>query len=281
MAKNFQNHKTLATERFVASGGKMPNGRCTFPENFTLHVCREGVSGHFRCSNGLVNWLHYEVDSGRYIAFNTVAFDQHKLITHGDYQYTLFWDAERHLRLARRHLPTDEVQQIVFPNRISSPTNSHLNAVVGISPGDGRLHLQFFSATTRKPGNPCVQRTLGIARTKNLDGPWTVDPQPMVPIEEQIENSSFHYEESNETWFLFTNHIGIDHGEYTDAIWVYWSKDLNRCGIRRTRPWYWTAGMARGLRHASACPRWFASTTDWHCSTTPRAVTAPATCGGT
>jgi len=30
-------------------------------------------------------------------------------------------------------------------------------------------------------------------------------------------------------WFLFTNHIGIlpEHGEYTDAIWVYWSKDLN------------------------------------------------------
>lgn len=37
------------------------------------------------------------------------------------------------------------------------------------------------------------------------------------------------YEKSNKTWFLFTNHIGIDHtgGEFTDAIWVYWSKDLN------------------------------------------------------
>jgi hypothetical protein len=32
----------------------------------------------------------------------------------------------------------------------------------------------------------------------------------------------------NQTWFLFTNHIGIDHGEYTDAIWVYWSEDPNR-----------------------------------------------------
>ena len=49
----------------------------------------------------------------------------------------------------------------------------------------------------------------------------------MVPIEEQIENSSLYYEESNKTWFLFTNHIGIDGVEYTDAIWVYWSKDLN------------------------------------------------------
>ena len=50
---------------------------------------------------------------------------------------------------------------------------------------------------------------------------------PIVPIEEQIENSTLYYEKSNRTWFLFTNHIGIDRGEYTDAIWVYWSKDLN------------------------------------------------------
>ena len=61
-----------------------------------------------------------------------------------------------------------------------------------------------------------------------VHGPST--PQPIVPIEEQIENSSLHYEESIKTWFLFTNHIGIDSGEYTDAIWVYWSKDLNQLG---------------------------------------------------
>jgi predicted GH43/DUF377 family glycosyl hydrolase len=89
-------------------------------------------------------------------------------------------------------------------------------------------YLQFFSATTPKPGNPCVQRTLGIARTKDLNGPWTIDPEPMVPIEEQIENSSLYFEPANQTWFLFTNHIGLESGEYTDAIWVYWTKDLNK-----------------------------------------------------
>ena len=99
------------------------------------------------------------------------------------------------------------------------------------SPGhvvkSGDEYIQYFSATTRKPGNASVQRTLGMARTKDLDGPWTIDPEPMVPIEEQIENSSLHYEESIDTWFLFTNHIGLDEFEYTDAVWVYWSKDLN------------------------------------------------------
>lgn len=89
-------------------------------------------------------------------------------------------------------------------------------------------YIQFFSSTAKKPGNACVQRTLGIARTKNLDGAWIIDPQPIVPIEEQIENSSVYYEKSNKTWFLFTNHIGIDGGEFTDAVWVYWSNDPNK-----------------------------------------------------
>ena len=86
----------------------------------------------------------------------------------------------------------------------------------------------FFSSTTPKPGNPCVQRTLGIARTRDLDGVWTPDAQPLVPIEEQVENSSLYYEPASQTWFLFTNHIGLDGGEFTDAVWVYWTRDLNQ-----------------------------------------------------
>ena len=118
-------------------------------------------------------------------------------------------------------------QKDVVPFRTEPNTYYSMTASPGQVIKAGDEYLQFFSATTRKPGNPCVQRTLGIARTKNLDGPWVVDPKPILPIEEQIENSTLHYEKSNKTWFLFTNHIGIDHTEFTDAIWVYWSKDLN------------------------------------------------------
>jgi predicted GH43/DUF377 family glycosyl hydrolase len=81
-----------------------------------------------------------------------------------------------------------------------------------------------------------VFRTIGLARSRNLDRSWTIDPQPILPPEEQIENSSLYYERTNHTWFLFTDHIGIDQTwhktesvlvhEYTDAIWVYWTKDL-------------------------------------------------------
>jgi predicted GH43/DUF377 family glycosyl hydrolase len=119
-------------------------------------------------------------------------------------------------------------QNNVVPFRTRPDTYYSITASPGHVIKNGDEYLQFFSTTTRKPGNPCVQRTLGIARTRDLDAPWTVDPQPMVPIEEQIENSTLHYEKSNKTWFLFTNHIGIDGREYTDAIWVYWSKDLDK-----------------------------------------------------
>jgi len=85
-------------------------------------------------------------------------------------------------------------------------------------------YLMFFSAA-----DFTVKRTICIARTKDLDGPWMIDPAPIVPPEEQVENTSLYFEETNQTWFLFTNHIGLDKdGEYTDAVWVYWSKDLNK-----------------------------------------------------
>jgi hypothetical protein len=119
-------------------------------------------------------------------------------------------------------------QKDVVPFRTKPGTYYSITASPGHIIKYGDEYLQFFSCTTRKPGNPSVQRTLGIARTQDLDGPWTLDPEPMVPIEEQVENSSLYFEESIGTWFLFTNHIGIDGGEFTDAIWVYWSKDLNK-----------------------------------------------------
>lgn len=97
------------------------------------------------------------------------------------------------------------------------------------SPGQiirrGGEFLMFFSASTDRP----ILRTISIARTKDLNGPWTINPAPIVPSEEQIENTSLYFERANRTWFLFTNHIGVENGaEFTDAVWVYWSKDLSR-----------------------------------------------------
>ena len=88
-------------------------------------------------------------------------------------------------------------------------------------------YIQFFSAQ-RVEETGYYGRTLAIARTKDLDGPWTVDETPILPLGEQVENISLYFE--NGMWYLFTNHIGLlpeDKAEYTDAIWMYWSNDLN------------------------------------------------------
>lgn len=104
-------------------------------------------------------------------------------------------------------------------------------------------YLMFFSAAAYHGKQ--IKRTLSIARTKNLDGPWHVNSEPILPPDQQIENSALYFEPANKTWFLFTDHIGLDdRGEYTDSIWVYWSKDLNK----------WDAGKRAVALDRTNCP---------------------------
>jgi predicted GH43/DUF377 family glycosyl hydrolase len=115
-------------------------------------------------------------------------------------------------------------QPEVVPFRTKPGTYYASTASPGHIIPHGDEYLMFFSASAYQP----MLRTLAIARTKDLNGPWTVDAQPILPPAEQIENSSLYFEPTNNTWFLFTNHIGLEGFEYTDAIWVYWTKDLNK-----------------------------------------------------
>ena len=94
-------------------------------------------------------------------------------------------------------------------------------------------YLMFFSGSTNDDN--ITKRTLGIARTKDLNASWEIDDTPIFPLSEQVENSSLFFDSTIQTWFLFTNHIGISERgeEYTDAIWVYWSKDINKWNADR------------------------------------------------
>jgi hypothetical protein len=85
----------------------------------------------------------------------------------------------------------------------------------------------FFSAAIFSP--PGIKRTLGVARSRTPEGPWIPDPDPILPLEEQIENASLYYESTTGVWFLFTNHVGYTElGEFRDGVWVYWTRDLNQ-----------------------------------------------------
>jgi predicted GH43/DUF377 family glycosyl hydrolase len=129
---------------------------------------------------------------------------------------------------ARSQAPNGPWQKQYDVVPFGTKSNTYYSATA--SPGFVLKHagryLMFFSASTGFPG---VKRTLSIARTEDLNGSWTIQPEPIVPPEEQVENSSLYYEPKIKTWFLFTNHIGINdkNEEFTDAVWVYWSQDLN------------------------------------------------------
>jgi predicted GH43/DUF377 family glycosyl hydrolase len=124
-----------------------------------------------------------------------------------------------------------EKQYDVVPFVPRKGTYYEATASPGFIVNSGSEFLQFFSASIM--AGPNIKRTLGIARTNDLDATWKVDAAPIMPLEEQIENSSLFFEEKNNRWFLFTNHIGLDEKgvEYTDAIWVYWSNDLNTWNV--------------------------------------------------
>ena len=120
-------------------------------------------------------------------------------------------------------------QKAVVPFQAKPGTYYSVTASPGQIVKQGDEYRMFFSAATDHP----IRRTLGIARTRNLEEAWRLDAVPILPATEQVENSSLYFEEANRTWFLFTNHVGVDsRGEYTDAIWVYWSKDLDHWDAR-------------------------------------------------
>lgn len=126
-------------------------------------------------------------------------------------------------------------QRDVVPFRTKPATYYADTASPGQIVRHGEEYLMFFSAAAfTGDKSERLLRTLSIARTKDLNGTWEIDAEPALPPEQQIENSALYFEPSNRTWFLFTNHIGLDEeGEYTESIWVYWSADLTRWDAER------------------------------------------------
>lgn len=101
----------------------------------------------------------------------------------------------------------------------------------GPSDAVNKKFLMFFSGSGSPDGtfrrSICIARTNDLAMTDDYDTKnpafWSVDPDPIFPPTNDIENSSIYYEPANSTYFLFTDHIY--NNAYTDAVWVYWTKD--------------------------------------------------------
>jgi hypothetical protein len=81
------------------------------------------------------------VSYGGYL--NGESFQQDGIVSYQGYQYAAFWNASRHVVLARRPLPSGAWSTLEFTDYSLSADDAHNTISLGICPGDGTLHLSF------------------------------------------------------------------------------------------------------------------------------------------
>lgn len=130
------------------------------------------------------------VDEDTWRPFNMASFDQDKVRTFGDFQYTLYWDADKTLVATRRDLRDHSVQTVRLEGRTLTvnPNDGHRNTVVGVSSEDGRLHLSW--------DHHCNPLHYGTSRPGFItDPPETMTaadfepPRPLIP-ENKLESTA-------------------------------------------------------------------------------------------
>ena len=81
------------------------------------------------------------VSYGGYL--NGESFQQEGVITYQGYQYAAYWNTARHVVLARRKLPDAAWASIEFSDYTNREDDAHNTISLGVSEGDGSLHLAF------------------------------------------------------------------------------------------------------------------------------------------
>lgn len=81
------------------------------------------------------------VSYGGYL--NGESFQQDGIITYNGYQYTAFWNTNRHVVFARRELPSGEWKKFEFVDYTNTANDAHNTISIGICPNDGTIHLSF------------------------------------------------------------------------------------------------------------------------------------------
>ncbi|MEZ6093953.1 MAG: BNR repeat-containing protein [Pirellulaceae bacterium] len=75
--------------------------------------------------------------------WNWGAWDQEKIISFGQFQYTVYWAKDGSLAIGRRNLDSNETQHIYLSQYKLSKNDRHRNTCLGVSRDDGRLHVSF------------------------------------------------------------------------------------------------------------------------------------------
>ncbi len=143
------------------------------------------------------------VDDDIWPYFNWAAFDQDKIVSYGNFQYSVYWDADSVLVIVRRNLKDNSIQTLRFPKfkLTVNPKDGHRNTVIGISPNDGRLHFSW--------DHHCDNLHYTKSRKGFLTNPPTkmsltdFEPaQPLAPNAPQIVTYPRFFNDSNDELFF-------------------------------------------------------------------------------
>jgi len=69
-------------------------------------------------------------------------FQTDGIVTYKNYQYTVYYNATRNVCISRRKMPVGKWEEIVLPY-INAANDAHNTISIGISGGDGRIHLAY------------------------------------------------------------------------------------------------------------------------------------------
>ncbi|KAF8651841.1 hypothetical protein AX16_004641 [Volvariella volvacea WC 439] len=75
---------------------------------------------------------------------NVNSFQLSASLTYNNYQYAAWYTSSRYAVLARRQLPSGSWSTLQLPHQLST-NDSHNVVVIGVSPGDGRIHVAMDS----------------------------------------------------------------------------------------------------------------------------------------
>lgn len=93
--------------------------------------------GEVRLSGAGLSLVSY----GGYL--NGESFQQEGVLSFNGYQYAAFWNTSRRVVLARRALPSGAWASFELADYTNTATDAHNTISLGISPGDGTLHVAF------------------------------------------------------------------------------------------------------------------------------------------
>ena len=162
---------------------------------------------------------------------NGGTFQNAGLLTHAGWQYAAYFNADRRVCLARRQLPDGEWQKLAFPDFRYPADNAHDTISMGISRGDGRIHVSFS------------QHVVPLRYSVSIPGQVFVGAPTWGRLGRITGNSRYFnyaramWTKSRSRFFDTTDHLFV-----RDDTWLPQDNGL-RILERNARPVYWARGM--------------------------------------